>query len=614
MPSEQRYIATFQTGRHYKVHRSYIWIAPLVALVAVIVVAAINGIQGLVQLGRAIEHGYIAANPIVIVVITLAVIVAAFFALVGLHALGWRNMSYVFDEREFSFYSGIITKRRVHVPYARVQSVNHNASISQRIVGVCTVSIESAGGSANKAVRVPYLSLETAERLRAELFSRKAAVAAGVQVQYVPEADSMSETGALHQAEQMRRKRSQAPEAPGFEALGQDAVEANLFDTAAAPVANWRGLYGGATLVDDEPVTYENGLKNHELLLTCLSHDAPIVTASIVGATMLVGMGFMLLVQDEVARFLASFVIPIILISVLLGWVSGLIATAFSYGHFHVRRRGSRIEVDRGVLTRSFSGIDIDRVQSIEVRQSFVRRLLGFCELSLGRIDAAGEQSSGNNNSRMGTKGLVVHPFVKLDQVDAILDELLPEFADRPRISEAKPLPRVVLRRALLRRCVWYNWALWTTIGVAVCWAVLVACVSSNAIPIADPAYRERYLSFMFVSFIVVVVACVALSALFAIGAVLWARHSGYTWDSRYLLVYNDGLSTAQSVLPRQKIQAAQTRDNPFQRRLNLTSLYAITAVGAGATTIRLLDIPAEEGAAYLEWLKPVAKQQPNGN
>ena len=116
---------------------------------------------------------------------------------------------------------------------------------------------------------------------------------------------------------------------------------------------------------------------------------------------------------------------------------------------------GSRIEVERGLLARDFSGIDIARVQSIEVRQSFIRRIIGYCELSLGRIDAAGEQNSGNNNSKANTKGLVIHPFVKLDRVDEIIDGLMPEYADRPHREECTSLPKPALRRALLRRCIW---------------------------------------------------------------------------------------------------------------------------------------------------------------
>lgn len=626
------FIATFETGRHYKVHKSYIFVAPVVATVAVVFVSALNGMQGLVQLVSAVQRGDIAVNLLLVVGAVLLGLVVLVGALVGLYALAWKNMSYVFDEREFSYYSGIITKRRVHVPYARVQSVNHRASIVQRLVGVCTVSIDSAGGSSNKAVRVPYLQLETAERMRAELFMRKAAVAAGAEsaIVYMPQADSATAEGMQAHRDLIREEQSQAPTPPGQVATMPASwtcpqcgasnttnfcgtcgtqqpmqVAPNMLDAVAAPLGDWRGLYGGASLLGEEPVSYEFSLSNRELLLTALSHESPLTAALIVCWTLILTLAFVLLAQDETALTIALFTLPIVVGSALLTWVFGLVAVSFSYGNFRVRRRGSRIEVERGLLTRSFSGIDIARVQSIEVRQSFIRHGMGYCELSLGRIDIASEKNSGGNDSKMNARGLVIHPFVKLDKVDEIIDGLAPEFADRPRRIDCMPLPRPALRRAMLRRCIWYNWALWVTVFIGVCWAIIGAFVVSGNLHFASEAAYAQYDRFMVGSLVVVIAACVIITAARGVGAFLWARHSGYVWNRNYLLLYNDGLSTGQSFIPRQKIQAGAMRSNPFQRRLSLATLQAVTAAGTRATTARLVDVSADVCADYLTWVEP---------
>ena len=57
------------------------------------------------------------------------------------------------------------------MPYKRVQSVDMRAGLLQRIVGVCTLEIDTAGGSSNKAILVPYLTKSDAEALRAELLA-----------------------------------------------------------------------------------------------------------------------------------------------------------------------------------------------------------------------------------------------------------------------------------------------------------------------------------------------------------------------------------------------------------------------------------------------------------
>ena len=129
--------------------------------------------------------------------------------------------------------------------------------------------------------------------------------------------------------------------------------------------------------------------------------------------------------------------------------------------------------------------------------------------------------------------------------------------------------------------------------------------MNAGEIRFASPAAYAQYDAFMVGSLVIVIVLCAAVTVARGVGAVLWARHSGYAWNMRYLLLHNDGLSTAQSVVPRQKIQAGATRSNPFQRRLSLATLQAVTAAGTRATTVRLVDVPAEQCAAYLDWVKP---------
>ena len=46
MEQANPFIATFETGRHYKVHKSYVYVAPIVAVLAVVFVTLINGARG----------------------------------------------------------------------------------------------------------------------------------------------------------------------------------------------------------------------------------------------------------------------------------------------------------------------------------------------------------------------------------------------------------------------------------------------------------------------------------------------------------------------------------------------------------------------------------------
>lgn len=596
------YTVTFETGRHYKVHKSYIWMGPLLALGAVILVVLLNGSSGWAELFMLVQQGVLEVDVLWAVLAVFGGFLLIWLAITGIYALAYKHMSFAFDPLEFSFYSGVFVKKRVHMPYEKVQSVNHRASLVQRLVGVCTVTIDSAGGSANKAVQVPYVTLQVAERLRNDLFVRKAAAAAGMPVVYVGDeaAVGVAVSGG-------------APLPPGAVPVSSGTVVGlgapgsaqggapNIIDDAFQPVGDWRGLCGGAALAE-EPVSFEYSLSNKELVLASLSHPGPLVAGLCVALAVLACLGIALTQNDWFSTVLLAFAVPAVLVAAIAVWLLGSLGVLLGYGGFKVRRRGSRIEVERGLITRNFSGIDVDRIQSIEVRQSLFRRLLRHSELSLGRIDTAPQDS--NQSKESVSRGLLIHPFAANGSVPGLLDGLLPEFADRPAQDACAKLPPKALGRNIRRRCLWFNWMLWTALLCLGLWALAM-----HLILIDEPSMSAETARFIFDravgSAALIAAVAIGLSVIYyAVSAVLWARHSRYGWNDRYLLLRNDGLSTALCIIPRNKIQGGNTRDNPFQRRVGLTTLQAVTAAGVNHTTVQLLDVPAAEGSAYLEWLE----------
>ncbi len=101
-----------------------------------------------------------------------------------------------------------------------------------------------------------------------------------------------------------------------------------------------------------------------------------------------------------------------VLAAALVLWLVSALGTCISYGGFKARRRGSRIEVERGLLQHVFQGVDVERVQSVTIEQTLIRRLMGYCRIVVGKIDAA---SDGDEAAQSPvSQGVVVHPFVKM--------------------------------------------------------------------------------------------------------------------------------------------------------------------------------------------------------
>jgi putative membrane protein len=584
---------------------------------------------GLDGLPTGLALALVAGGSLLAILVVVGIVVA-------MRVVSYKHLYFIVGPEEFTLCSGVFSKKRVHVPYQRVQSIDQRATLLQRIFGVCTVLIDTAGGASNKAITVPYVTKQQAEWLRAELYNRKnhlAAVAAGVvgTAVTVPGAPSAS-AAASPAAPAASPAVAPAPgiaagaAAPGAPApVGQPAF-GNVLDIGSQAWDEVGGLFAGAG-VDTGRVTYEYGLTNKELFLTGLSGSTSaglILLGLIVGLLQLVGTAFELFgdAANSVVASAVSYatsqamgavvglvVVPFIVVLLVL-WLLSALGTCVSYGGFKARRRDNRIEVEYGLLKHSFQGLAVDRVQSVSINQTFIRRLLGYCEISLGKIDAAeGENASNNQNANeLLNKGLVVHPFVKVSRVPEILAGLIPEFADLPQ--DSIPVAKVALRRALIRRGIVQGGGFWCAVAAAILAAVLAAvgaAIESGAL------YLESDDLFLLSMGSVAAMGLFALAAILfvidIIGAVLWARESSFAFNRRFMQVSNGGLSRTTISFPRQKIQFGCARSNPLQRRAGTRTLLATTAAGQGGTTTTLVDVPAEDAAAWLDWLKPGGNQ-----
>ena len=133
-------------GSH--VHHSYIWLGSLrtaFMLLAIVVFSSFSAIIGAISEGEAITRGDIPMLFIVIGSVIAGIVVLV--ALVAVYqVISYKHLYYELGPEEFNLYSGILNKKRVHVPYQRIQSVDQHATLIQRIFGVCSVSIDTAGG------------------------------------------------------------------------------------------------------------------------------------------------------------------------------------------------------------------------------------------------------------------------------------------------------------------------------------------------------------------------------------------------------------------------------------------------------------------------------------
>lgn len=569
-----------QGAARHALHHCYIWLGT-VRVAPIIYACGLSSLPGLINLAE-----FLGAAPSFVVVAALLLLLVATLiicaAVLAVRAWEYRYTWYEFDETEFSFYSGILSKHRTHVPYSKIQSVNERASLLQRLAGVCTVAIDTAGGANNKAVTISYVERSAAEYLRRELFLRK-----------------RGDTGDFAFPDQQSL-------------AGGAARQGNVLDGAAVVMDDMRGIFA-KDKVDTGSVTCEYGLGNKELLLSALCGKSSFAVALLavmsVVATVVSCVAEANLASNQIALFVFGMTKQHLVIACVLAglfvflclvaaWAVCLLATCLSYGGFRARRRGSRIEVERGLITHVFNGIDVERIQSVHIHQTLFQRLLKSCSVSYGRVTAASDEEPSGGSSQQETEKLVVHPFLPLSQAQNLVADLTPEYASFPEASVR--LPKVALRRAVIRRAVLQGVGFW--LAVCLLAALLVLSIAANIDGVAAYSQAEGILTAAAAPGLSL---CVVVMCVEVIGAVLWYRHSAFGFDASGTTIVNGGYSTDTTVVPRRKMQYAATRANPLQRHAQVATVYVRTAAGVQGRAERLIDVPVTQAASWLSWAEP---------
>lgn len=595
---------TLGLGVKRKVHHTYIWLGGLGAAFWLVVVL---GAIGAGIMGELFEDGDL--NPAALGLSAglmaggaLTVIAMAVGLGIGLRALSYRHLWYELDSSELGVYSGIISKKRTHVPYQKIQSIDLKMTLVQRILGVCNVVIDTAGGASNKAVVIPYLSKQDAQALKSELFQLKNASVAGAPIAQPPAGSPKLDFA--------------PPSGQPVPVAAPMPQTGNVLDIGSEAWEQFGGVFASQGAPEPEAASFEYGLSNKEILLTGISNSSGVI-AGVVGA-IIGGLATIVPILGSVASrtpgayetvsqmawgalhaFLPAVVLGVLALALVI-WVLASGAACIQYGGFRARRRGTRIEVERGLLQHNSTSLDIERVQSVIVKQSFIRRLIGYCELSLGKVSAAepGSGQDASNAKSADASGFVIHPFLKLDRVDEVLHGMVPEYADLP--ADEERLAPVALRRGLVRRCVLFGGGFWVAVVTALAQWALHALGDAGALE----GFDEAAFVVDGVALALYVVAAIVL-VFDVVDALLWFRDSRFAMARRMVSFTNGGLSKDMVAVPRTKVQFASAKTNPLQRRAGTSTVAATTAAGIGGTRTALVDVSADAAERWLGWAEP---------
>jgi putative membrane protein len=532
----------------------------------------------------------------------------------GIAFFVYKRFTWEITTTDVHVKKGIIFVQDVQVPFGRVQAINLSSGIADRVLGLANVRIETAGGAHNRALLIPGIKLAEAEALRAEIYRLRSLGAVPVSnagsindtsVNDTSVSSHSSPASAVLVSRAARTNGTPNPP-PASSPHGPSSVHTLDTDDYATPalrsleqVGELRGAFA-QSFMEETPVSFEFGLSVRQLFLAAISGNhvwmsllallglLAQVPALLAGFNIDLDLG---LVTNQDLHKLDTTVIVTVCVGIfviVMAWL--LLATitiVFKLGGFRVRRRGSRIEVENGLIARQSKGVAVSRIQSIQVRQGFIRRFFGFAEVQLLTVGAQGTQGA-QPKGQLVAVGVLVHPLIKLSQVDGLLARLLPEFDQYPCLATAARLPRAALRRVILRFLVWPGLMCAALLGAAD--ALFLAHVPPYLV---DPLLIGSWILYALVFLL-------AGSA-----APFWYRHARYAWTDTMLLISQGAISITTCFIPRRKIQWAFSRQNPLQRQAGLATIGAVTAAGVGATVTSLRDLSLTDARAFLQWLRP---------
>lgn len=437
---------------------------------------------------------------------------------------------------------GPFSRRSLTIPYEHIHTVSMNSSLLDRVFGLIALDLDTgAAASEGDASKISGLRAGEADVLRAELFRRKRAAA-----------------GQVKEGE-------------------KDVAPADAAPTAERPLATFS--LAGRELVLAAASQMSAG--GQALALVVLLGNA-VTALSEWGLLDLSGQG-----SELVAGFgatLVPMVLGFLVVALLLGAAVSFVVNLVRYAGYRVERYADRVVVEHGLLSRSSRALAAGRVQYVAVRQGILRQLIGYAEVTAQVVAAPGEKDGEPSGS------VLLHPFIRLGEIDAFLAEVLPDCSGVLGHVELGKLGPVARRRAVVRAVIWWPFA--TAIFLGAQWLFGLSGLLESAGWLLEP----------------LLIAAGVLSVVLLVGLIVDALRAWgaarYGHTARELVLVTGGLTRLTVIAPRVRLQRMEVRANPFQRRAGVATLSARTAA-SDADGLELRDLPEEAADEFLAWYRP---------
>ena len=263
-----------------------------------------------------------------------------------------------------------------------------------------------------------------------------------------------------------------------------------------------------------------------------------------------------------------------IVLLLLVGWIISIAGAFVRFHGFTLSVDGGEMRKRYGLLTVHEASVPLRRVQAIRVEETFLRRWLGLASLMI-------ETAGGSPGQRGGAEAFV--PIARTRDVGRLVRGIFGDAqVDGADYQKVHPKAERRLRRRYLVIFLLFVWApfwgmRWFDIQPGGALAPYVAVL----LPLPWLMARWQY------------------------------QNRGWALPPGYVLARSGVMNRITWIVPDRKLQTLHVRDNPFQRRLGLSTLVVDTAAGGRQASV--IDLPHSTARRLLEELAGRARAAARG-
>src|SRR5699024_1435070 len=445
------------------------------------------------------------------------------FLIIILSIAVWLTHKYSLSDTTCYVYSGIFNKKTQSIPLRKIQNMNEERNFLHKLLRVTTLNMETAASGDDATISFQVISAEEARRIKEHVLKAK------------NEPDLIGNT--------------EAAQTECSQLAMEHTIENESFATDP------KMIHFQPTIKDTIKASFTSFsfFLIFPIILTIYNRISDTYDFD----------GFISKWMDKILATPLLFALTIIVV-LIIAILFGRIKTYLQYGKFEIASDEKMIYITKGILNETSFSVPKERVQAVNIEQSFIKRILGIAEVQL--ITAGGSML---DTDRVALNKL--YPFFPKKLAYEMVHTLLPTYSIA---DEMKSLRKNDLFLKLLR----LSW-LWISFTAYLLY--------KRPILISIP-YSWLWLILMSLAFII----C---------SRVLQFKQSKYLFEDQLIQLQTGGFNRSLFVSKRNQVIEVQMSRSFIQKKCHVATI-GITNRAQPIHVETIRDIAAEDAQQFLQW------------